>query len=62
MHTHATKSQSVIERIPKPESIRVRLAELVREVNLLRAQLTVSERAAKARDMARGTAEASDPN
>ena len=40
---------SPIDAIPKPDIIRTRLAELLREADLLRKQLRVSERVERER-------------
>lgn len=43
----STQTPSLVERIPDPDTVRDRLSQAVREVELLRRMLRLSERAQK---------------
>ena len=49
MATSAPRSALLLSKIPPPATVRARLGEALREVNMLRAMLRLSERAEKVR-------------
>jgi hypothetical protein len=61
MSTCATDTDEASVEIPDAERVRRRLAVLLTEADLLRAQLKVSERLARERDRLRRQAQASFP-